>query len=131
MPRQASGHPTEFELEILKVLWRDSPLPVSAVRDHLAVAGRDSAHTSVITMLNIMVGKGYVDKSKEGKSYEYWPIVSEADISQAMIGDMVARLFDGSAKQLTLNLIANEDMQEDELIELRRLINRKVREQRE
>lgn len=131
MARQASGHPTEFELEILKILWRDSPQVVSEIRANLAEAGRESAHTSVITIVNIMVEKGYLDKRKVGKSYQFWPIVSETEVSQGMLGDMVHRVFDGSAKQLVLNLIDQEGLEESELIELRKLINRKVREHRQ
>ncbi len=35
MPRPESEHPTELELDILKVLWRESPLPVREVRKRL------------------------------------------------------------------------------------------------
>ena len=55
MARPGSEHPTELELEILKVLWDDAPLPVREVRARLEVkSGRALAHSSVITMLNIM-----------------------------------------------------------------------------
>lgn len=130
MARPASDHPTEFELEILKVLWKLSPQTVRDVRDRVAESGRDSAHTSVITILNIMVEKGYLEKKKEGKSYLFWPVVSEEDVSQKMLGDMMNRVFDGSARNLVLNLIDGEDIEEAELLELRKLINKKVREQR-
>ena len=130
MARPASDHPTEFELEILKVLWKSSPRTVRDIRDDLAKSGRNSAHTSVITILNIMVEKGYLDKKKDGKSYLFWPIVAEATISQKMLGDVVARVFDGSARSLMLNLIDGEEIEEAELLELRKLINQKVREQR-
>ena len=130
MARPASIHPTDFELEILKVLWNDSPQTVRDIRERLAKKGRDNAHTSVITMLNIMVDKGYLDKKKNGKSYLFWPIVSQADVSQKMLGDMVSRVFGGSAKSLVLNLIDGEEIEEQELLELRKLINQKVREQR-
>ena len=130
MARSASIHPTQFEFEILKIVWKSSPQTVREIRERLADQGRDSAHTSVITMLNIMVEKGYIDKKKDGKSYLYWPIVSQSDVSQKMLGDMVSRVFDGSAKELMLNLIDAEDIDQAELIELRKRINAKMKEQR-
>ena len=130
MPRQASEHPTELELEILKILWAESPMTVRDIRDRLADASRDIAHTSVITMLNIMFDKEYVDKRKDGKTFLYWPIVSEDGVSQKMLSDLVSRVFDGSAQRLVLNLIDGEEIGEAELLELRKLINQKVREQR-
>ncbi len=131
MARPASIHPTDFELAVLKVLWQDSPQTVRSIRERLAKNGRDNAHTSVITMLNIMVDKEYLDKNKEGKSYLFWPIVSQNDVLQKMLGDMVNRAFDGSAKSLMLNLIDAEDIDRAELLELRKRINQKMKEQKE
>ena len=41
MARSESSHPTELELEILKVLWKTSPLPVRDVRTRLEDAARE------------------------------------------------------------------------------------------
>ncbi len=131
MARPASVHPTEFELEILKVLWESSPLTVREIRDTMATAGRDNAHTTVITILNIMVQKKYLKKKKQGKGYLFWPVVSEENVSTKMLGDMVNRVFSGSAKSLILNLLdGEEDIDEDELKELRKRINQKMKEQK-
>ena len=47
MTRPESEHPTELELEILKVLWDESPLLVRDVRRRLEDrAGRVLAHRS-------------------------------------------------------------------------------------
>ena len=53
MARSPSQHPTELELEILKVLWRIGPATVRTVREELA-AVRELAYTSVMTMMTIM-----------------------------------------------------------------------------
>ena len=62
MPRPASEHPTDLELQILKILWdRETSLTVREIRDALAQDGRDLAHTSVITTLGTMVEKGQLE----------------------------------------------------------------------
>ncbi len=129
MARPASDHPTEMELEILKLLWRSSPQPVSELRDGLETLGRNVAHTTVITITNIMVDKGYLDKSRQGKSYQYWPTVSEEEVHQQILGDLVTRVFDGSAKNLVSQLV-DDEVDESELLELRKLINSRLREKR-
>lgn len=132
MARPSDANPTTLELEILKVLWNQSPQSVGEIRDALAGQGRDNAHTSVITILNIMVGKGYLEKRKEGRSFLYWPIVSQQNISANMLSDLVDRAFSGSNRLLMLHLLEKENtIDQDELLELRKLINKKVREQRE
>ncbi len=133
MARAGSDHPTELELEILKILWRQSPLAVRKVQDDLArgVGGRELARTSVITMLNIMHRKGYVKRRKQGKSFLFSPKVTEREVNRGMLGDLVDRVFDGSAKAVVLELLDTADIPADELKELRRLIARKVKEQPE
>jgi len=129
MARPASAQPTELELQILKVLWRRSPQPVSAVREALAQEERKLAHTSVITTLNTMVRKKYLKRVKNGKAFLFSPLVAEAEISRRMLRDVVNRVFDGSAKAVMLSLFDNEQVDAGELKELRRLINQKMKDQ--
>lgn len=126
MARPASKHPTELELEILKVLWGAGPANVRAVRDALAQKGRDLAYNSVMTILNIMVDKEYLHKAKRDGSYHYEPHVSQSDTTGRMLGDLLDRAFDGSASALMLQLLDAADIQADELAELRRRIDEKA-----
>jgi predicted transcriptional regulator len=130
MARPSSEHPTELELEILKVLWAESPLAVRDVRARLQQqAGRDLSHSSVITMLNIMVRKGYLRRKKEGKAFLFSPSVDKDRVTRGITGDLLSRVFDGSASAMVLNMIETADLDTDELAELRRLITRKAKEQ--
>jgi BlaI family transcriptional regulator, penicillinase repressor len=132
MARTGSNYPTELELEILKILWDTSPLPVRDVRARLAEqAGRPLSHSSVITMLNIMVRKGYLRRRKEGKSLLFTPRVERQSVAGGILGDLLSRVFDGSPSAMVLNLIETADLDADEVAELRRLITRKAKEQQE
>ena len=131
MVRPSSIHPTELELQILKILWQRAPLSVAEVRQALACgdARRQLAHTSVITTLNIMVRKRYLRRTRHGRAYLYRPCVARTDVTGRMLGDMVDRVFDGSAATVMLNLLENADIDQDELTQLRDLINRKAQEE--
>ena len=126
MPRPASRHPTELELEILKVLWEQGPLPTRDVRDALASgeAARDLAHTSVITMLNIMVDKGYLDRTKSGGAYTFFSLVKREEVSGGMLDDLLERVFSGSAASLMLSLLGRADLDDEEVRQLRAMIRR-------
>ncbi|MCA9016635.1 MAG: BlaI/MecI/CopY family transcriptional regulator [Planctomycetaceae bacterium] len=130
MARPGSEHPTKLELEILKILWDESPLPVREVRAKLETeANRPLAHSSVITTLNIMYDKGLLRRRKEGKSFLFSPKVEKEQIAGGIMGDLLSRLFDGSASALMLNLLETTDVNSRELAELRKLITRKAKEQ--
>lgn len=128
MVRRKSSYPTELELSLLKILWERSPLGVRELRDALAEAGRDLAHTTVITTLNVMVKKKYLRRSMQGNACLFSPRVSREEVSQGMLGDIVSRVFDGSAKAVVLNLFDCAEITPAELDELRRLINQKAKE---
>ncbi len=128
MARPGSEHPTELELQILKILWQRAPLPVRDIRQALADQGREAAHTSVITTLNIMVRKKYLKRTKQGNAFLFQPRVTQQHVSERMLGDIVDRVFDGSATAVVLSLLNASDVDPQELKELRRLINRKAKE---
>ena len=131
MARTGSEHPTELELDILKILWDESPLPVREVRARLASqADRPLAHSTVITMLNIMHGKGFLKRKKDGKAFLFSPKVKKESVTGKMMGDLLSRAFDGSPAAMMLNLLETNDIDAYELSELRKLIARKAKEQK-
>ena len=129
MARPKSSHPTELELQILKILWDRSPLPVREIRLALADGGRELAHTSVITTLGVMVRKMYLGRTKQGNAFLFAPEITREEVSDGMLSDIVIRVFDGSPTALMASLFNTSDVDSNEIKELRRLINRKAKEQ--
>jgi predicted transcriptional regulator len=126
MARRKSRYPTELELEILKILWREGPLPVRLVRQSLALF-RDLAHTSVMTMMGIMTEKGYLQRTRNGNSYIYEPNITQKETTGGMLGDIVDRVFQGSSMSAMVRLLEMDGIDETELAELRQLIQDKSR----
>lgn len=127
MARPASTHPTELELEILKILWRQGPSTVRQVREALAPE-RKLAHTSVITVMNIMTDKGYLNRDAEGNTHIFRAKVNAQSIRKRMLGDLVRRAFDGSAIAVMLNLLDTSELKDTELAELRRRLEEKKKD---
>jgi len=103
-------------------------MAVRDIRDGLEEAGRELAHTSVITTLNIMLEKGFLKRSKLKNAFRFAPKVKQDAVQSRVIDDVLNRVFDGSAKSLMLSLMDNADVDSDDLAEIRRLINRKSRQ---
>ena len=129
MARPTSGHPTEAELRILKVLWQSSPKTVDEVRQVLAANSHDVTHSSVITLMNIMVRKGFLKREKSGRAFAFTPVVESQTVGQSLLGDLVERVFDGSAHSVMLELLESHDIDSGEIKEIRKLINRIAKEQ--
>ena len=122
--------PTELELLILKVLWEQSPLTAAQIRETLAQRGRSLAHTSVITMLQRMVVKRQLEQLEpvEGKAFRFSPLVGDKQVTQGMLGDFLDRVFDGSAEAAIQSLFDVAELNAEELSNLRKLLNKKLRE---
>ncbi len=127
MPRPGSKYPTELELEILKILWRDGPRTGRGVRDQLEPV-RDVTYASVMTILGIMEQKEYVRRRKNGGSYEYSARVSQRTTTRRMLKDLVERAFEGSSMTAMVNLLETSDVRAEELQRLKQLIEQKEQE---
>jgi predicted transcriptional regulator len=70
-----------------------------------------------------MVDKGYLKRTEKGNAYLFSPRVKRDAVSQKMLGDLVDRVFDGSARAVMLSLFDCTKLGADEFKELRHLID--------
>lgn len=119
--------PTPAETEILNVLWDLGSGTVRQVHNVLADQ-RPTGYTTVLKLLQIMADKGLVRREDgDGRAHIYTPTL-ERDLAQRqMVRDLVDRLFGGSATQLVLQALEERPASEEELREIRQLIDRRER----
>ena len=122
MTRAASKHPTDVELQILRVLWGRGPSSLGQVCEALR-QDRDVATTTVATMLRVMLEKGLVQRKPSGRGHRWSAAISHAAAAHSMIGKLVDGVFNGSASRLVAHLVEAGDLTSDELSELRQLID--------
>jgi len=123
MARKTTDPLTPLELEIMKVLWETGPAAVQTVQEHLAPE-RKLAYNTVQTMLNVLHRKGKVRRELQGRAYVYEPVVSRAQAAGQAVGDLVSRMFGGSAESLVLSLVEARHLTPEKLAELSALIDR-------
>jgi len=124
------GNPTELELLVLKVLWQQSPMTARQIREALAQRDRSLAYTSVITTVQRMVDKLQLEQlaPTTGKAFRFTPLIQQQDVSRGMLGDLVDRVFDGSAEAVMMSLFDVKELDEQELAGLQKLLKQKTRE---
>lgn len=115
-------HPTDGELAILRVLWsRPSPMTVRDVHKVLA-REKDTAYTTVLTMLRIMADKGLVRRDESQRSHTYRAVHAEPAVQGSLLKDLVRRAFSGSALNLMQRALDDEMASPDDLDQISRLI---------
>ena len=128
MARPKEEQPTAGELEVLKVLWDRGP---STVRDVMEVLNRtrERAYTSVMSLLNVMVEKGLLERVPQGRAFVYRPKVDREQTLGRMVSDLLGRAFEGSATQLLAHLLDQSNPSVEELDEIRRTIRQYQKQQ--
>jgi BlaI family transcriptional regulator, penicillinase repressor len=122
MPRPPSTHPTDGELEILRVLWEHGASPLGTICDSLRQQ-REVATTTVATMLRVMLDKGLVRRKAAARAQVWSAAVTQNAAAKSMVGKLVDGVFDGSAGRLAAHLVEGGQLTNAELAELRKLID--------
>jgi len=120
--KQPPQKPTASELEILRVLWIRGPSTVREVHDALKER-RAMGYTSVLKFLQIMTAKGTVRRNETQRAHVYEACLPAEQTKRQLAGDMLQRVFEGSASQLMMHALAGRKASREEIEELRRLLN--------
>lgn len=133
MARPPATHPTDGELEILRILWSAGPSSLSTICESLRTE-REVATTTVATMLRVMLDKGLVKKGlvkREGARGAVWSAaVTQKSAARGMVRKLVANVFEGSAHRLATHLVEGGQLTDKQLAELRTLIDQQSKSPR-
>src|ERR671930_563179 len=129
MPKPDLPRPTDAELEILKVLWRRGPSTVREVFETLGEA-RGTGYTTVLKLMQIMADKGLVRKDEGERAHRHEAALAEDQKQRQLVGDLLRKAFDGSAKNLVLQALSSERASAEELAEIRRMLDELERGER-
>jgi predicted transcriptional regulator len=122
MPRKRSKVLTEAEQRVMLVLWAKGEASVRDVTDALQ-RNRSVAYNTVLTILRILTDKGYVAPRQEGRAFIYTPLVSRLEARSQALKQLVAQFFEGSSTVLAQHLVAEEEVDFEELEALKRDID--------
>ncbi len=114
--------PTDAELEILNVLWHRGPSTVRDVHEEINRA-RPAQYTTVLKLLQIMVGKGLVNRDEQARAHVYRATRPRQWTQRQLAGDLMRRAFDGSARTLLMGALSARRASREELDEIRRLLD--------
>lgn len=130
MPRKPRL-PTEGQLAILAVLWDiDAPSTVREVHEALPARTR-RGYTTTLKLMQLMVEQGLLERDEHGRAHTYRPRRAERQTQRALVDDLVDRAFRGSASKLVMRALERGRTSDEELDEIRRLLDQVERERGE
>ncbi len=127
MPKKSDPilpRPTDSELAILRLLWRLGP---STVREVFNAVNESRAeplgYTTVLRFLQIMKEKGLVIRTEEARGHVFAPAVPAERTKRQIVGDVMERVFGGSAKELVVQALGTGKISVEEVREIRKMLN--------
>ena len=112
---------TETEGEIMKVLWRESPLTSQEVFERLSE--KEEWHPNTVrSLMNRLANKGALATERYGRAYLYRPIVKESDYLTERTEKFLSSVFDGSLEPMVKHLIRQEKLSKREIEQLKRIL---------
>ncbi len=113
--------PTEGELEILQILWKNGPCSVKQVNEAMNLR-KDVGYTTSLKMLQIMFEKGLVKREATGKIHIYSPAIKEGLVKKNFVKDLIDQVFEGSPMELVVQTLGNYKASAEEISDLKKLI---------
>ena len=109
--------PTQSELAILDVLWRQGPCTVRQV--HEVVGG---GYTTTLKLMQIMSEKGLVVRDERERAHVYSASLKKEETQGVMVRDLMDRAFGGSAAQLVMRALSEGQASHEELDAIRQML---------
>jgi len=114
---------TPLEEDVMRGLWQCGECTSAEIIEVFRREHRDLAETTIRTVLSNLREKGYVTVTRaSGRHFLYRAEVSRDSVARAALRDYVKRLTDGSPSQAIAYLIEDSNISEQELEELRGLL---------
>jgi len=122
MARHKVSGPTGRELAILGILWNNGPSTVRQVNEEMNKKQK-TGYTTTLKLMQIMTEKGLVVRDDSKFQHIYKPAVSEEKTQNQVVGDLLEKVFSGSAEKLVMRALLAKKVSAEELAKIRKMLD--------
>ncbi|MDT0690511.1 BlaI/MecI/CopY family transcriptional regulator [Salegentibacter sp. F188] len=116
------------EEQLMEILWKKGK---AFMKDLVAAYPEPKpATTTIATLLKRMRDKNFVDYVQYGRSREYFPLVKKKDYFSKQVNGMIRNFFNDSASQFASFFTKETNLSQDELEDLRQLIDEQIKKKK-
>lgn len=124
MGRPTTPIPTDWEMRLLKILWKRKKASVDDVREELRELGFKRSDSAVRKMLGILVHKGFAAAEVEGRANYYRAVVRQARVEKNIFQYVAELLFGGSEQQFVLRAMDNTEVNQEIVSKMKEIVTR-------
>jgi BlaI family penicillinase repressor len=116
---------SNFELEVMRLIWRDKEVIVPDLHKELE-QDRELSYSTVKTIVDRLEEKGAIKRIRTyGRTILYGPLIQEKILAKPMVQDLLRRVFGGDARPMISHLLKDENLSLDDLVYLEEVIAKK------
>ncbi len=116
-------NPTEAELEILQIIWKKTKASVREVHEELS-SRKEVGYTTTLKIMQIMHDKGILARDTSARSHIYTALAKKEKTQNSLLNNFINATFKGSTKNLIVQALGNAQPSQEELDEIKALINK-------
>ena len=113
---------SEAEWQIMKVLWKKSPLTANEIVEILSKETQWKRET-IRTLVNRLVKKKALDFKKQSRQYLYFPLVNESDCAMEETKSFLDRVHGGSIEPMLAAFVQNEKLSPEKIARLKQILD--------
>lgn len=115
---------SESEWEIMNVLWDKAPQTANDIILSLQES-TDWKPKTIRTLLDRLVQKDVVGVNKDQRVYTFYPLYSQEECQRAETESFIKRIYGGTMKSMLVQFIHEDTLSDDDINELRTILNNK------
>jgi BlaI family penicillinase repressor len=112
--------PSDGEVDILSALWQLGPATVRQVHEAL---NNGNGYTTTLKQMQLMTEKGLLSRSEQFGAHVYAPGIPKERTQSQIAGNLMQRVFGGSAESLVLGALSAQRTSDEEIRNIRRMLD--------
>lgn len=113
------------EWEIMNTIWNKKLISANDVIE-IVQKHKEWSPKTIRTLINRLYKKKFIDRTSRNKIFEYFPIVEEKDMKYKTSKVFLDKVYEGGLNSLVLNFVENEELSEDDIEELKNILNEDI-----
>ncbi|OHB80253.1 MAG: transcriptional regulator [Planctomycetes bacterium RBG_16_55_9] len=115
---------SEAEWEVMKVLWKTSPMTANDIVEKLSRTTSWKRET-IRTLINRLVQKKALAFKKKGRQYDYFPLVSEGECVRAETRSFLSRFGSSSIEPMLAAFVEEKKLSPQKIARLKQILDQK------
>ncbi|WP_049436147.1 mecA-type methicillin resistance repressor MecI [Staphylococcus hominis] len=112
------------EWEVMNIIWMKKYASANNIIEEIQMQ-KDWSPKTIRTLITRLYKKGFIDRKKDNKIFQYYSLVEESDIKYKTSKNFINKVYKGGFNSLVLNFVEKENLSQDEIEELRNILNKK------